>query len=137
MTRIIAGDAGSLRLVAPAKVSRPTSDRVREAIFSRVASLSDIPGATVLDLFAGTGALGLEAASRGASAVWLVAPCAELIEDARTDDSVDLALGTYFSEIQPNDDAEEVLRTLASAAPGAEPAPLDADLLSAARESRC
>jgi 16S rRNA (guanine966-N2)-methyltransferase len=72
MTRIIAGDAGSLRLVAPAKVSRPTSDRVREAIFSRVASLSDIPGATVLDLFAGTGALGLEAASRGASAVWLV-----------------------------------------------------------------
>ena len=72
MTRIIAGDAGSLRLVAPAKVSRPTSDRVREAIFSRVASLSDIPGATVLDLFAGTGALGLEAASRGASVVWLV-----------------------------------------------------------------
>lgn len=72
MTRIIAGDAGSLRLVAPAKVSRPTSDRVREAIFSRLAALSDIPGATVLDLFAGTGALGLEAASRGASAVWLI-----------------------------------------------------------------
>ena len=72
MTRIIAGDAGSLRLVAPAKVSRPTSDRVREAIFSRLASLSDIEGARVLDLFAGTGALGLEAASRGASAVWLV-----------------------------------------------------------------
>lgn len=72
MTRIIAGDAGSLRLVAPAKVSRPTSDRVREAIFSRLASLRDIPGATVLDLFAGTGALGLEAASRGASTVWLI-----------------------------------------------------------------
>lgn len=72
MTRIIAGDAGSLRLVAPAKVSRPTSDRVREAIFSRLAALSDIPGATVLDLFAGTGALGLEAASRGASTVWLI-----------------------------------------------------------------
>ncbi len=72
-----------------------------------------------------------------ASAVSLVAPCAELIEDARTDDSVDLALGTYFSEIQPNDDAEEVLRTLAGAAPGTPPAPLDADLLSAARESRC
>ncbi|MEK8071789.1 envelope integrity protein Cei [Rhodococcoides navarretei] len=77
------------------------------------------------------------AGSAAASAVWLVAPCAELIQDARTDDSVDLALGTYFSEIQPNDDAEEVLRTLASAAPGAAPAPLDADLLSAARESRC
>lgn len=72
-----------------------------------------------------------------ASAVSLVAPCAELIQDARADDSVDLALGTYFSEIQPNDDAEEVLRTLAGAAPGAPPAPLDAALLSAARESRC
>lgn len=72
MTRIIAGDAGSVRLVAPAKVSRPTSDRVREAIFSRLESLGEVAGATVLDLFAGTGALGLEAASRGASAVWLV-----------------------------------------------------------------
>ncbi|MBY4130591.1 envelope integrity protein Cei [Rhodococcus fascians] len=72
-----------------------------------------------------------------ASAVSLVAPCAELIEDSRTDDSVDLALGTYFNQIQPNDDAEEVLRTLASAAPGAEPQPLDPSLLSAAREARC
>ena len=72
MTRIIAGEAGSLRLAAPDKVSRPTSDRVREAIFSRIESLVDLTGARVLDLFAGTGALGLEAASRGASAVWLV-----------------------------------------------------------------
>lgn len=72
-----------------------------------------------------------------ASSVWLVAPCAELIEDTRTDDSVDLALGTYFSEIQPNNDAEEVLRTLAGAAPGVAPQPLDAGLLAAARESRC
>jgi 16S rRNA (guanine966-N2)-methyltransferase len=72
MTRIIAGEAGSLRLKAPDKVSRPTSDRVREAIFSRVESVSGLSGARVLDLFAGTGALGLEAASRGASAVWLV-----------------------------------------------------------------
>jgi 16S rRNA (guanine966-N2)-methyltransferase len=72
MTRIISGDAGSLRLAAPAKVSRPTSERVREAIFSRLESLRNISGAMVLDLFAGTGALGLEAASRGASAVWLV-----------------------------------------------------------------
>lgn len=72
MTRIIAGEAGSLRLKAPDKVSRPTSDRVREALFSRVESLSELSGARVLDLFAGTGALGLEAASRGASSVWLV-----------------------------------------------------------------
>jgi 16S rRNA (guanine966-N2)-methyltransferase len=72
MTRIIAGAAGSLRLKAPDKVSRPTSDRVREAIFSRLESLMDMEGAAVLDLFAGTGALGLEAASRGARSVWLV-----------------------------------------------------------------
>lgn len=72
MTRIIAGGAGSLRLTAPDKVSRPTSDRVREAIFSRLESLMDMEGAAVLDLFAGTGALGLEAASRGARSVWLV-----------------------------------------------------------------
>jgi len=72
MTRIIAGAAGSLRLKAPDKVSRPTSDRVREAIFSRLESLIDMEGAAVLDLFAGTGALGLEAASRGARSVWLV-----------------------------------------------------------------
>jgi 16S rRNA (guanine966-N2)-methyltransferase len=72
MTRIIAGDAGSLRLMSPDKVTRPTSDRVREAIFSRLETLTEIRGAHVLDLFAGTGALGLEAASRGASAVWLV-----------------------------------------------------------------
>ena len=72
MTRIIAGEAGSLRLAAPDKVSRPTSDRVREAIFSRLESLMSLRGARVIDLFAGTGALGLEAASRGASDVWLV-----------------------------------------------------------------
>ncbi len=53
-------------------VSRPTSDRVREAIFSRLETLISLQGAHVLDLFAGTGALGLEAASRGATAVWFV-----------------------------------------------------------------
>lgn len=72
-----------------------------------------------------------------ASAVWLIAPCAELIEDTRPDDSVDLALGTYFREISPNEDAEEVLRSLAGTAPNAAPAPLDIDLLGAARQSRC
>ncbi|QNG19053.1 envelope integrity protein Cei [Rhodococcus triatomae] len=72
-----------------------------------------------------------------ASALWLIAPCAELIEDARPDDTVDLALGTYFRSIAPNADAEEVLRSLEDAPPGAEPAPLDPDLLAAARTARC
>jgi len=67
--RIIAGIAKGTMLVAPPG-ARATSDRVREAVFS---SLGDrVLGATVLDLFAGSGALGLEAASRGASAVTFV-----------------------------------------------------------------
>ncbi len=69
--RIIAGIARGMPLAVPrGDVTRPTSDRVREAIFS---SLGDrVVGATVLDLFAGTGALGLEAASRGAQSVTFV-----------------------------------------------------------------
>ena len=69
--RIIAGAARGRRLRAPSSADvRPTGDRVREALFS---SLQDrIPGARVLDLFAGTGALGLEALSRGAASVVLV-----------------------------------------------------------------
>ena len=72
MTRIIGGIAGSLRLTSPAKATRPTSDRIRESIFSRLESRELLSDATVLDLYAGTGALGLEAASRGATAVMLV-----------------------------------------------------------------
>ncbi|GAB2569572.1 RsmD family RNA methyltransferase [Leucobacter ruminantium] len=72
MTRIIAGAAGSLRLEVPKAGTRPTSDRVREAIFSALESWGLVDGARVLDLYAGSGALGLEAASRGASAVTLV-----------------------------------------------------------------
>ncbi len=72
MTRIIAGIAGSLKLASPAKTTRPTSDRIRESIFSRLESRDELEGANVLDLYAGTGALALESASRGASAVRLV-----------------------------------------------------------------
>ena len=62
--RVIAGALGGRRLVAPrGLLTRPTSDRVREALFS---ILGDVRGARVLDLYAGTGALGLEALSRGA-----------------------------------------------------------------------
>jgi 16S rRNA (guanine966-N2)-methyltransferase len=72
VTRIIAGFAGSLRLAVPPVGTRPTSDRVREAIFSALDARGVLPGARVLDLYAGSGALGLEAASRGAAHVTLV-----------------------------------------------------------------
>jgi 16S rRNA (guanine966-N2)-methyltransferase len=63
--RVIAGLWGGRRLVAPpGAATRPTADRVREALFS---ALADVEGNTVLDLFAGTGALGIEAMSRGAA----------------------------------------------------------------------
>ena len=68
--RVIAGSAGGIRLAVPKRGVRPTMDRVKAAIFS---SLGDaIIGARVLDLFAGTGALGIEALSRGASAALFV-----------------------------------------------------------------
>lgn len=69
MTRIIAGFAGSRELKVPKDGTRPTSDRVREAVFSALDSRDLIIGADVLDLFAGTGAFGLEALSRGARSV--------------------------------------------------------------------
>jgi 16S rRNA (guanine966-N2)-methyltransferase len=72
MTRIIAGVAGSLKLTSPAKTTRPTSDRIRESIFSKLEARDLLDGATVLDLYAGTGALALEAASRGAKLAWMV-----------------------------------------------------------------
>lgn len=72
MTRIVAGDAGGLTLSVPDSGTRPTSDRVREAIFSTLDALFDFDDARVADLFAGSGALGLEAVSRGASLVTLV-----------------------------------------------------------------
>lgn len=72
MTRIVAGRVGGRSLAVPPRGTRPTSDRVREAIFSRLEHYGAIDGARVLDLYAGSGALGLEAASRGAAAVVLV-----------------------------------------------------------------
>jgi 16S rRNA (guanine966-N2)-methyltransferase len=71
--RVVAGEARGRLLRAPSgRVTRPTSDRVREAMFDIVGSLLDIGGATVVDLFAGSGALGIEARSRGAATVTFV-----------------------------------------------------------------
>ena len=72
MTRIIAGTAGGRRLKVPAPGVRPTGDRAREGLFNSLGSLLDLDGARVLDLYAGSGALGLEALSRGAAEVVLV-----------------------------------------------------------------
>ncbi len=82
MSRIISGVARGRRLVTPSGSStRPTTDRVREGLFSRLASWAgtaagpveeSLSGIAFLDLYAGSGAVGLEAASRGAAPVWLV-----------------------------------------------------------------
>lgn len=72
MTRIVAGHARGRRLSVPPRGTRPTSDRAREALFSILEHSRVVSDCAVLDLFAGSGALGLEAASRGASHVVLV-----------------------------------------------------------------
>jgi 16S rRNA (guanine966-N2)-methyltransferase len=68
--RVVAGEFGGRRLQAPrGRATRPTADRVREALFSM---LGDVGGARVLDLYAGSGALGIEALSRGAASAVFV-----------------------------------------------------------------
>jgi 16S rRNA (guanine(966)-N(2))-methyltransferase RsmD len=72
VTRIVAGVLGGRRLTVPAgQGTRPTSDRVREALFSSLDNLVDLDGARFADLYAGSGAVGLEACSRGAAHVLL------------------------------------------------------------------
>lgn len=71
--RVISGSVRGRRLVSPASLStRPTPERVREATFNALWSLGALQGATVLDLFAGSGAMGVEALSRGAAHVTFV-----------------------------------------------------------------
>ncbi|MEM6109657.1 16S rRNA (guanine(966)-N(2))-methyltransferase RsmD [Mycobacterium sp. 050272] len=72
MTRIIGGVAGGRRLAVPARGTRPTTDRVRESLFNIVTARRDLSGLAVLDLYAGSGALGLEALSRGAASALFV-----------------------------------------------------------------
>jgi 16S rRNA (guanine966-N2)-methyltransferase len=84
--RIVAGSLGGRRLAAPpGRATRPTSDRVREALFAVLADR--VAGAAVLDLFAGSGALGIEALSRGAATATFVdsAPAAVATVKANLD----------------------------------------------------
>ncbi|WP_327737613.1 16S rRNA (guanine(966)-N(2))-methyltransferase RsmD [Streptomyces nojiriensis] len=85
MTRVIAGSARGRRLaVPPGTGTRPTSDRMREGLFSTWESLHGVEGARVLDLYGGSGAVGLESLSRGAAHTLLVeadAKAAKAIRD--------------------------------------------------------
>lgn len=87
MARIIAGTHGGRTVAVPTKGTRPTTDRVREALFARLDHDDLIEGVAVLDLYAGSGALGLEAASRGASRVVLVEAARQAAQVCR--DNVD------------------------------------------------
>jgi 16S rRNA (guanine(966)-N(2))-methyltransferase RsmD len=72
VTRIVAGSRGGRTLATPpGQGTRPTSDRVREALFSALEAMTELAGCRFADLYAGSGAVGLEAASRGAAAVLL------------------------------------------------------------------
>jgi 16S rRNA (guanine966-N2)-methyltransferase len=83
--RVVAGTAKGRRLVTPAGLdTRPTSDRVREAVFNALGSLDAVIGARVLDLFAGSGALGIEALSRGATAAVFVDVSQPALDCVRT-----------------------------------------------------
>jgi 16S rRNA (guanine966-N2)-methyltransferase len=98
--RVIAGRLGGRRLKAPrGRSTRPTSDRVREALF---AMLGELDGAIVLDLFAGTGALGIEALSRGAERVVFVERDASAIR-ALKDNLAALELGPGEAELRRAD----------------------------------
>lgn len=72
MTRIIAGELRGRRLRVPDEGTRPTSDRVRESVFNMLDARFDLDGLWVLDLYAGSGALGIEAVSRGAAGATFV-----------------------------------------------------------------
>lgn len=96
MSRIIAGAAGGMPLVSvPGSATRPTTDRVKEALFSRLEALDVVADARVLDLYAGSGSLGVESASRGAAAVDLVESDGRASEVCqRNADTVNQAIGT-------------------------------------------
>ena len=116
--RVIAGRFKGRRLAAPkGEYTRPTSDRVREALFSSLAA--HLPGARVLDLYAGSGALGIEALSRGAIAAVFVERSAAALRTLRS--NLD-SLGLHGQVVVPSDvavftdrlarDAPEALETM-------------------------
>lgn len=114
MTRVVAGSARGRRLTVPhGQSTRPTSDRAREGLFSALESmLGGLAGVRALDLYAGSGAVGLEAASRGATAVLLVESDRRALEAVRTNVA---AVGLPGTEVR----GDTVERVAAAANPGA------------------
>ena len=112
MTRIIGGEFGGRVLEVPATGTRPTSDRVREAIFNKLSHDDALEDAQVVDLFAGSGALGLEAISRGAKSAVLVdsAKKATAVAQRNAD-----ALGVTGQVRVVTDDAERYTAAMARA----------------------
>jgi 16S rRNA (guanine966-N2)-methyltransferase len=117
--RIIAGEWRGRPLVAPAGMAtRPTADRTRETLFSMLVSrLGSLEGLAVVDLFAGTGALGLEALSRGAAECWFV----------ETDRVARDALNTNIAKLGAGDRSRILPRD--ATAPGSAPRRFDLALL--------
>lgn len=110
MTRIIGGLIGSRKLASPAKATRPTSDRIRESIFNSLEAGDQIKSRRVLDLYAGTGALALEALSRGAVSALLVegnrqaaSVCitnARMVQDALADEGFEVTAKVQIKPVQ-------------------------------------
>ncbi|MFE9845709.1 16S rRNA (guanine(966)-N(2))-methyltransferase RsmD [Streptomyces goshikiensis] len=114
MTRVIAGSAGGRRLaVPPGTGTRPTSDRMREGLFSTWESLHGVEGARVLDLYAGSGAVGLESLSRGADRALLVEPDAKAAKAIR--DNIE-AVGLPGAEFRAGR-AEQIVAAAAQGEP--------------------
>lgn len=113
MTRIVSGRAKGRRLTVPPEGTRPTSDRAREALFSSLeADLGSLAGKRFLDLYAGSGAVGLEALSRGADEVLLVEFDRAAAQVARRNvDAVDLDGATVQVSA-----VEQLVRTTAGTA---------------------
>lgn len=98
MTRIISGRLRGRSIAVPPSGTRPTTDRVREALFSAIVSRVDLDGAAVLDLFAGSGALGLEAVSRGADIAWFVEENPRAVAKIRENTA---GLSSSFPSVRP------------------------------------
>jgi 16S rRNA (guanine966-N2)-methyltransferase len=95
VSRIVAGTAKGRRLKVPSRGTRPTSERVREAVFNALESRGELRDARVLDLYAGSGALGLEALSRGASEALFVENDRKAVEILRTN-VAEIGLGGWI-----------------------------------------